>query len=327
MATYKEIHGVKVQYRDSDATAIEGDVWYNASTGKLKMYSSVGAWASGGNMNDARPYAFGSGGVQGAAISFGGSTANDTGNENYDGTSWTENAAMNNGYGYSTGTGTQTDAIAIAGFTTPPHSAKTTTEEWDGSSWTAGGNISTGRYNVHNQAYGPGSAAGFVGGKNPSFAIQALQEHYDGSSWTEVGDVPAPAWTGSSAGIQTANILIGGQISGSNSAESFTWDGSSWTDIGVYNTARYTHAASGVYDDAILVGGFAPGDVYAANTESWDGSSWTELADLSTARSSLGASKTETGITSAIVFGGEVSPYKSTEEWNVAASVQTVAFD
>ena len=325
MATYKEIHGVKVQYRDSDATAIEGDVWYNASTGKLKMYSSVGAWASGGNMNDARPYAFGSGGVQGAAISFCGSTAHATANENYDGTSWTENSAMNNGYGYSCGTGSQTDAIAIGGFTTPPHSAKTTTEEWDGSSWTAGGNVSTGRYNVTNQAYGPGSAAGFVGGKNPSFAIQALQEHYDGSSWTEVGDVPAPAWTGSSAGVQTANILIGGNISGSASAESFTWDGSSWTDIGVYNTIRYSHAASGVYDDALLVGGYTGSQL--ANTESWDGSSWTEVADLSNARASLGASKTETGITSAIVFGGEVSPYKNTEEWNVAASAQTVAFD
>jgi hypothetical protein len=47
MATYKEIHGVKVQYRDSDATAIEGDVWYNRSTGLLKMYSAAGAWSSG----------------------------------------------------------------------------------------------------------------------------------------------------------------------------------------------------------------------------------------------------------------------------------------
>ena len=54
MATYKEIHGVKVQYRDSDATAIEGDVWYNSSTGKLKMYSGLGAWSSGGNLNTGR---------------------------------------------------------------------------------------------------------------------------------------------------------------------------------------------------------------------------------------------------------------------------------
>ena len=47
MATYKAIHGVNIQYRDSDATAIEGDVWYNSSTGKLKMYAALGAWSSG----------------------------------------------------------------------------------------------------------------------------------------------------------------------------------------------------------------------------------------------------------------------------------------
>ena len=41
MATYKEIHGVKLQYRESDATAIIGDVWYNATTAVLKMFSSV----------------------------------------------------------------------------------------------------------------------------------------------------------------------------------------------------------------------------------------------------------------------------------------------
>ena len=42
MATYKEIHGVNVQYRDSDAPEIEGDVWYNSSTGKLRMYAWLG---------------------------------------------------------------------------------------------------------------------------------------------------------------------------------------------------------------------------------------------------------------------------------------------
>ena len=54
MATYKAIHGVKVQYRDSDATAVEGDVWYNKSTGLLKMYGAAGSWATGGNINTAR---------------------------------------------------------------------------------------------------------------------------------------------------------------------------------------------------------------------------------------------------------------------------------
>ena len=71
MATYKEIHGVKVQYRDSDATAIEGDVWYNRSTGKLKMYSAVGSWASGGTMAIASTNRYGFGTQSAAGMAAG----------------------------------------------------------------------------------------------------------------------------------------------------------------------------------------------------------------------------------------------------------------
>ena len=56
MATYKEIHGVNIQSRDSDPTAVEGDVWYNASTSKLKMFAATGSWASGGDLNAARMF-------------------------------------------------------------------------------------------------------------------------------------------------------------------------------------------------------------------------------------------------------------------------------
>ena len=37
MATYKQIRGVNIQSRDSDPTAVEGDVWYNASTSKIRI--------------------------------------------------------------------------------------------------------------------------------------------------------------------------------------------------------------------------------------------------------------------------------------------------
>ena len=74
MATYKEIHGVKVQYRDSDATAVEGDVWYNASTSLLKMYTVLGAWASGGTLNTTRKDGGGMG-TQTAGLVAGGNSA------------------------------------------------------------------------------------------------------------------------------------------------------------------------------------------------------------------------------------------------------------
>ena len=48
MATYKEIRGVNIQSLEADPTAVEGDVWYNSGTSKLRMYAAVGSWASGG---------------------------------------------------------------------------------------------------------------------------------------------------------------------------------------------------------------------------------------------------------------------------------------
>ena len=95
MATYKEIRGVNIQSRDADPTAVEGDVWYNASTSKLKMYASAGSWATGEDMNLAR-IAGGAGGTQTAGIFIAGDTpGSDDEVETYDGTNWTEVADLN----------------------------------------------------------------------------------------------------------------------------------------------------------------------------------------------------------------------------------------
>ena len=97
MATYKEIHGVKVQYRDSNATAVEGDVWYNASTGLLKMYAALGSWATGGATNTARLNLCEAGcGTQTAAFIAGGNPTLAVA-EQYDGSSWTEVADLSTG--------------------------------------------------------------------------------------------------------------------------------------------------------------------------------------------------------------------------------------
>ena len=118
MATYKVLHGINVQYRDSDATAIEGDVWYNSSTGKLKMYASVGSWASGGTLNTARQKLCESGcGTQDAGFIAGGATtlAN---TEQYDGSSWTEIADINTATSNQGAVGISTAALCIAGTAT-----------------------------------------------------------------------------------------------------------------------------------------------------------------------------------------------------------------
>jgi hypothetical protein len=74
MATYKDIHGFKIQNVSSDPpTSVAGDMWYNSPSGNLKVNlgTPVGAWSTGGAMNTGR-YALGSAGTQTAALAFGG---------------------------------------------------------------------------------------------------------------------------------------------------------------------------------------------------------------------------------------------------------------
>ena len=160
MATYKAIHGIKVQYRDSDATAVEGDVWYNASFGKLKMYMSEGAWASGGNINSPRDK-LGGAGTQTAGLVFGGENPTSA-VESYDGSSWTEIADLGTGRYMITGTGTQTAAIAVNGDPGPSN----TVEQWNGASWTEVGDLNTSR--KMGGCMGTSTAALYAGGKHPA---------------------------------------------------------------------------------------------------------------------------------------------------------------
>ena len=317
MAKYSDIKGFTVQ---------------TLSTDPIESTPPTGAWSSGGSLNDAKPYGFGSGGVQTAAISFGGGLANDTTNENYNGTSWTENSAMNNGYSYATGTGSQTDAIAINGLTTPPLSVKNATEEWNGSSWTAGGNTNTARYNIGNQAFGPGTASAFVGGRGPDYQPKMLHEQYNGSSWTETTDTPTDIFDGASSGVQTNAILASGnhtkQPPGTSTSDgkTITWDGSSWTEITAYSTARTSAVGTGVYNDFLYIGGYT-GTAHVALTEKWNGSSWTEIADMGTGKNSIGGGKTESDSTSSIVFGGSPTPSGAptqTEEFSVAPPTASI---
>ena len=139
MATYKEIRGVNIQSRDADPTAVEGDVWYNASTSKLKMFASVGAWSSGGNLNVKTMRGAGFG-IQTAALQVGGHPADAT-VEQYDGSSWTEIADLNQGRQYISGCGTTTAGLAFGGIVSDSQSALS--EEWNGTSWTDGSNMGT----------------------------------------------------------------------------------------------------------------------------------------------------------------------------------------
>ena len=76
MATYRELHGVRVNVVSSNpSNPKEGEVWYNSTLGLLKGYVLAPATvSSGGNMTLARAQLGGCGASQNSGVIFGGST-------------------------------------------------------------------------------------------------------------------------------------------------------------------------------------------------------------------------------------------------------------
>ena len=327
MATYKAIHGVNIQYRDSDATAIEGDVWYNSATGKLKMYASLGSWASGGNY----PRNMGEGGAAGtqtAALGFGGSPGTPVATAEYDGSSWTDGGDLGTGRYAQGGCGTQTAGLCVSGYA---GGLKDEVEEYNGSSWSEQNDIPLAGYNM--TALGTQTAAVATAARwSPYPTMKTDSYEYDGTSWTAGGAIPANRAVATAVGTQTAGLVMAGISTipyGGFYQSCIEYDGSSWTvATGDLNRSGSMLAGgSGTQAAALIYGGlYVGGPTVLADTESYDGTSWTELNNLSTARFLMGSPSGTN--TLALGFAGNApSLTNATEEWSFSASVETVAFD
>jgi len=305
MATYKEIKGVTVQTRDEDPSVF------------------IGAWASGGSLNQVRNGVAGANsGTPSAGLAFGGytGTAQTGDTEEYNGTSWSEQNNLNTARSGPGGVGIQTAAMAITG-NAPPMTVNN--EQYDGTSWTEVNNVNTARDNILG-GFGTNTAAVIGGGRTATPAtFTANTESWDGSSWTEVNDLNNARSTNHS-GAYNDGIAAGGYVAPptayNNKVE--TWDGTSWTETTEMNTLRGTAGSSGASEEAFLLfGGENPAGNASQKTENWNGSAWTEVADLGTPHTSgVGGAGTNTA---ALAFGGSTSPGPrtgATEEWSFPSS-------
>ena len=197
------------------------------------------------------------------------------------------------------GTGTQTAALAAAGRNNSPGTTIqfSNTDEYNGSGWSAGGNMGTARHNI--TGTGLQTAALGVGGYIEGSGVQSATEEYDGSSWTAGGALPTAKFAVGLAGIQTAAVAAGGRTpSFTNTTEEY--NGTSWTAVNNMNTSRTLKAAmTGIETAAVAFGGDTPPGT--ANVEEYDGTTWTEVNNLPVANFSGGASGPQT---SALFFGG-----------------------
>ena len=180
------------------------------------------SWTAGGNRNDSR-FRVTNFGTQTAAVGFGGYLQTGTphpqryltDSEEYDGSSWTESGVVNpNGIQSASGTGTQTAGLSAGGGIGPAAGAAGLTAEsyeYDGSSWSAGGNVNfecwyTGVFGTQTAAT---SATGQKGGGSGSGKIPGTEE-YDGTSWSNTSNVLTPRMT-SGNGSQSMGMIVAGE--------------------------------------------------------------------------------------------------------------------
>ena len=209
--------------------------------------------------------------------------------------SWSTGGNLNSTKKGLAGGGTQTAAI-LAGGTKPPGNADTDeSEEYDGSSWTEGNNLNTGRgwIDCGGGTQTAGWIAGGQDGDPPPHPLYDNNEHYNGTSWSEEADMNEAKNYRCGNGTQTASVAAGGGPDGTVNSEEF--DGSSWTEGNNLNspgTSR-TGLKAGLQTAALCLAGH-DGSAHMEEVESYDGTSWTEITDLNTARDHVRAMGTQT---------------------------------
>jgi hypothetical protein len=286
----------------------------------------IGAWSTGGNLNQDR-YGMSASGTVTASIAFGGRISPPNAfsalNEQYDGTSWTEVNDLNTGRGFMGSTTGPYTAVLGMGGNVPP--ATTKVESWNGTNWTEITALNSAKSNV--AGCGTTTAALATGGSGGG----NTNEIWNGSNWTEVNDLNTPrnGVGPNSSGTSTATLVAGGEQPAPPYAlygNSELWNGTNWTEVNDLNTARHQLGHSGTSTDALAFGGAAaPGD--AAVTEDWNGVSWQETADMNTARGYPASSGTAAA---ALAIGGDIPPGASTtatEEWSVPSNTIKVLTD
>ena len=328
MASYNTIRGLRVKYLSADpANPEDGQVWYNAGTGNLRVDGILapGSFSSGGNLNTGR-YAIGSAGTFTAGLAIGGdlfgsnpSSRGSNSTEEYNGTSWTGGGNLGTSGSWRAGAGTQTAASGTAGNNYSSYMS--TSENYDGSSWTS----STSAPYAAEGSVSTGSRAASIwgGGGAPSQSPEYPPKFFygDGEGWTAITNSNnANRYASVFTGTQTAALLTGGQSPQTANTES--WNGSSWTNLSAFPTPFANAAGNrvGTSTAAVAAGGASPGGTLTSSSH-WNGSSWSTDASMAQAHNSSSSAGTQEAY---YVAGGPgAAPLRNATEEYTGGSVIT----
>ena len=189
--------------------------------------------------------------------------------QEYNASTWTTvNTAIDPTRQNTVGLGSQTAAIVFGGFTGPasPATSTNSTVEYNGTSWTSGGNLAQARQGI--------AGAGDNAAQTGCLAIMGMEEiapgqtnknsveEYNGSAWTTKNGLNTARGYGAGLGTTARAVAIGGNVSPQTQTE--IWDGTCWStnpsstpracrSLAVTGNYPGTFSASGVF------GGGSPG--------------------------------------------------------------------
>ena len=322
MTTYSTVKGFTIQELASDpSNPIVGQVWFNNTATVLKGYGQqgTGAWASGSNLLTARTGLFGFGASPSDASAVGGNAPPSSAlNEQYDGTSWSEQANIQTARSTESRTGAGTQA---AGLIYGSGAVVTTSESWNGSSWAT----ITGYTTARRASGGTGiqtAAINFGGSTAPGANDSKLNEEWNGSSWSEKADLNTARYAGNGMGTATSALYVDGYVTSGSAYQKIceSYDGSSWSEVGNTNSHHSGGGGSSAGSNTLcLVWGGVPGA--GANAEEWNGTSWTEVGDLATPVSYPQSAGTTMSAISA--GGAPAGAVNATEVWAIPDAIKT----
>ena len=206
------------------------------------------------------------------------------------------------------GFGTPTAAL-IAGGTSDASNFLGTSYEYNGSSWSNGGDL----LNVcwEGLSFGSQTSAYTHGGYNShsgSGGFHQNGEEYNGASWSSAGadytdNIKSNA--GAFGTSETAGASAGQRDTG-NTVDTGTreYNGSSWSAETNRNNAVVDASCSGTQTAGLSAGGNLPGTGVQNHGEEYNGASWANSGDISTARYYVGTGTGGTQ-TSALIAGGQ----------------------
>ena len=195
--------------------------------------------------------------------------------EEYDGTSWSAGGTITIEYpdgGENPGaTGaSSSSAIAVGGLSVVGggvYAGSNKTQHYDGTSWTAGGNLLTGRQ--YHSVMGT-ETDGLVAGGGTGFYVEesiTSSEEYDGTSWSAGGNLNANKRFEATSGISSSS---GAWTGGSDPGTIETYNGTSWSVGPAMSQHRGSAGGAGNYAAGLMAAGnifeYTAGGVIAGNT-------------------------------------------------------------